>query len=69
MAQGTQNKPVVPVSEVSITDIEIEMDNFLRDARKLTNKAAASRARVTSINLDKLLKAYRYNSIKVSFKK
>ncbi len=68
MAQGI-TKPIVPVTDTTLDIIETQMKSFISDARKTTNKAAASRARVTSVNLDKLLKAYRYNSIKASFKK
>ena len=56
--------PIVPVSTVDIVNIEIEFDNFLRDARKISNKAAATRARITSLKLGRLLKNFRYNSIK-----
>jgi len=69
MAQGKSKKPVVPVTEADINIFEAELIKFVNDARQLTNKAAASRARVTSLNLEKLFKAYRFNSIKSSFKK
>jgi hypothetical protein len=61
-------KPVVPISPVDVVNLEVEMHSFLTDAKKTTNKAAASRARVKSIELEKLFKAYRYNSIKPSSK-
>ena len=60
----TESVATKHVSPVDITEIEIEMDAFLTDARKTTNKAAAARARKVSMTLRKLLKAYQLNSIK-----
>lgn len=57
-------KPVVPISKVDITEMEIEMAAFLEEMKKTTNKAAAIRARKTSMKIEKLMKAFRYNSIK-----
>ena len=64
-----QNKNVISVTESTINAIEIKMNSFIADASKLTNKAAASRARMLSLEIAVLLKDYRFNSIKASFKK
>jgi len=48
----------------SVEALEIEMKAFLVDAKKFTNKAAARRARKSSIEIGDLLKKFRKLSIK-----
>lgn len=54
---------VEPVQK-SVDDITKLMDAFQANAKKLTNKAAARRARTISNQLTKALKEYRAISIK-----
>ena len=50
--------------EKLLNDITEVFEAFKADAVKDTNKAAARRARVTSIKLAKLLKEFRETSVK-----
>jgi len=61
----TQEKIKTPLTD----QIELDIINFLQDAKQLTNKTAAVRARRASLRLEKLFKAYRKSSIKMHDKR
>jgi len=58
MAQNTTN------IEINVTDLAKMLINFLDDAKKTTNKAAAARARKLSLKIAQSMKDYRKISIK-----
>lgn len=50
--------------EALIANIEHEMMAFIEESKKMTNKAAAKRARKLSMSITRDLKEYRKESIK-----
>lgn len=50
--------------EALIANIEHEMKAFIEESKKVTNKAAAKRARKLSLSITKDLKEFRAKSIK-----
>jgi len=50
--------------EERVAAIKAKMDEFCKEAAKITNKSAARRARMLSMTIRKMLKAYKADSIK-----
>lgn len=47
-----------------VNKLNVLMDNFTVDAKKLTNKAAARRARKVSMEIERAMKEFRTLSVK-----
>jgi len=50
--------------ETQVKELDDSMNQFLLDAKKLTNKSAARRARKLSMEISRQMKQYRADSLK-----